>query len=146
MFEHDVVEGLWPRGGDMACMSSPKPTSGAEGLFQTCFPGACHEQREGLRLLRLNWVCVVSISLVSRLRRAFLYSCFLFVTVNLLPGRIILHDEDLRLLARSRRTCAAITGFALTAACSLPDHWHPIIYPPHPLSPWVAARRAKDWR
>ena len=71
---------------------------------------------------------------MSRLRRPFLYDRHIFVTVKLLPSRAELktaHYERLAIsLARMRRR----HGFALTAWVFLPDHWHAVIYPPHPLT------------
>jgi putative transposase len=71
---------------------------------------------------------------MSRLRRPFLYDRYFFVTVKLLPGRVVLQDEDFRLLARSLAKMRRKHGCALTAWVFLPDHWHAIVYPPHPLS------------
>ena len=67
---------------------------------------------------------------MSRLRRPFLYGRYFFVTVNLLPRRVILQDEDLRLLARSIAKMRRKHGFALTAWVFLPDHWHAIVHAP----------------
>jgi putative transposase len=70
---------------------------------------------------------------MSRLRRAFLYDRYIFVTVNLLKLRTRLQEHDYERLARSVTKMRAKHGFVLTAWVFLPDHWHAIIYPPHPL-------------
>jgi putative transposase len=80
---------------------------------------------------------------MSRLRRPFLYDRYFFVTVKLLPRRIILQDEDFRRLARSIAKMRRKHGFALTAWVFLPDHWHAIIYPSHPLSISVVLKAVK---
>ena len=80
---------------------------------------------------------------MSRLRRPFVYDRYFFVTVKLLPRRTILQDEDFRLLARSIAKMRRKHRFALTAWVFLPDHWHAIIYPAHPLSISVVLKAVK---
>jgi putative transposase len=80
---------------------------------------------------------------MSKLRRPFLYDRYFFVTVRLLPRRITLQDDDFRLLARSLARMRRKHGFVLTAWVFLPDHWHAIIYPPHPLSISVVFKAVK---
>jgi len=71
---------------------------------------------------------------MSRLRRPFLYDRYLFVTVDLLRSRSNLEERDYKGLAIALARMREKHRFALTAWVFLPDHWHAIIYPPHPLS------------
>ena len=71
---------------------------------------------------------------MSRLRRLVLSDRYFFVTCNLQRGRRILPAEELSLLARVVGWRRERHGFALTAWVLLPDHWHAIIYPRHPLT------------
>jgi putative transposase len=71
---------------------------------------------------------------MSRLRRPFLYDRYIFVTVKLLPSRGKLEERDYSRLAIALAEMRQKQGFTLTAWVFLPDHWHAIIYPPHPLS------------
>ena len=71
---------------------------------------------------------------MSKLRRPFLYDRYIFVTVNLLRSRRKLEERDFGRLAISLARMRQKQRFALTAWVFLPDHWHAIIYPPHPLS------------
>ena len=71
---------------------------------------------------------------MSRLRRPFLYNRYIFVTVKLLPSRYKLEEQDYSRLATTLARMRQKLKFALTAWVFLPDHWHAIIYPPHPLS------------
>ena len=71
---------------------------------------------------------------MSRLRRPFLYDRHIFVTVKLLPSRAELKTGDYERLAISLARMRRQHGFAITAWVFLPDHWHAIIYPPHPLT------------
>src|SRR5271169_1538274 len=71
---------------------------------------------------------------MSRLRRPFLYDRYMFVTVDLLRSRSKLEERDYKGLAIALARMRAKHRFALTAWVFLPDHWHAIIYPPHPLS------------
>ncbi len=70
---------------------------------------------------------------MSRLRRPFLYDRYIFVTVDLLRWRAKLQEEDYGRLALSLLRMREKHGFLLTAWVLMPDHWHAIIYPPHPL-------------
>ena len=74
------------------------------------------------------------IGLVSRLRRLVLSDRYFFVTCNLLRGRRVLSADELNLLARVIGWRRERHGFALTAWVLLPDHWHAIVYPRHPLT------------
>ena len=71
---------------------------------------------------------------MSRLRRPFLYDRYIFVTVDLLESRQKLQEQDFERLARALARMRRKQGFVLTAWVFLPDHWHAIIYPPHPLT------------
>ncbi|MGO8736270.1 MAG: REP-associated tyrosine transposase [Terriglobia bacterium] len=71
---------------------------------------------------------------MSRLRRPFLYDRYMFVTVKLLPSRRKLEEPDYARLAIALARMRLKNKFALTAWVFLSDHWHAIIYPPHPLS------------
>jgi putative transposase len=71
---------------------------------------------------------------MSRLRRPSLYDRYIFVTVNLLKLRTRLQETDYQRLARCLAKMREKHGFLLTAWVFLPDHWHAIIYPPHPLT------------
>jgi REP element-mobilizing transposase RayT len=80
---------------------------------------------------------------MSKLRRPFLFDRYFFVTVRLLPRRIILQEDDFRLLARSLAKMRRKHGFTLTAWVFLPDYWHAIIYPTYPLSISVVFKAIK---
>ena len=56
------------------------------------------------------------------------------MTVNLLRSRRKLEESDFARLAIALARMRQKQRFALTAWVFLPDHWHAIIYPPHPLS------------
>jgi putative transposase len=71
---------------------------------------------------------------MSRLRRPFLYDRYIFVTVNLLGSRAELQERDYVRLALSLARMRQKHRFLLTAWVFLPDHWHAIICPPHPLT------------
>jgi len=71
---------------------------------------------------------------MSRLRRPFLYDRYISVTVDLLRGRGKLEERDFGRLATSLARMRQKHRFTLTAWVFLPDHWHAIIYPPHPVS------------
>jgi REP element-mobilizing transposase RayT len=71
---------------------------------------------------------------MSRLRRPFLYDRYIFVTVKLTPSRAKLETPDYERLASSFARMRRKHGFAITAWVFLPDRWHAIICPPHPLT------------
>jgi putative transposase len=71
---------------------------------------------------------------MSRLRRPFLCDRYIFVTVDLLRSRGKLEERDFGRLAIALARMRQSQRFRLTAWVFLPDHWHVIIYPPHPLS------------
>ena len=71
---------------------------------------------------------------VSRLRRLVLSDRYFFVTCKLQRGRLILSPGELTLVAHLISCARQRHGFALRAWVLLPDHWHAIIYPRHPLT------------
>ncbi len=71
---------------------------------------------------------------MSRLRRLVLSDRFLFLTCNLRRTRRQLSKGDFDCLARVIAARWRVHGFLLTAWVLLPDHWHAIIFPPHPLT------------
>jgi REP element-mobilizing transposase RayT len=71
---------------------------------------------------------------MSKLRRPFLYHRYIFVTVDLLRSRNWLEERDYKGLATALARMRAKHRFALAAWVFLPDPWHAIIYPAHPLS------------
>jgi len=71
---------------------------------------------------------------MSRLRRLVLSNRYFFITCNLRWSRRTLDVHDFGRRARSLARMRAKHGFALTAWVLLPDHWHAILYPPHPLA------------
>jgi len=73
-------------------------------------------------------------SAMSRLRRPFLSDRYFFVTVRLLKGRGRLRDADFRLLALALNRSRRQHTFYLTAWVFLPDHWHAICAPVHPVT------------
>jgi putative transposase len=76
----------------------------------------------------------VIIGVVSRLRRLVLSDRFFFVTCRLLPRRRVLWDSEFACLARVIQERRHKHGFVLTAWALLPDHWHAIVFPRHPLT------------
>jgi putative transposase len=85
--------------------------------------------------LSLVIVCVlVYPSAVSRLSRPFLSDRCFFVTARLLKRRAKLGRADFRLLALALNRGRAMHPFLLTAWVFLPDHWHAICAPAHPLT------------
>ena len=82
-----------------------------------------------LRAVRANYNRTV-----SRLRRLVLADRYFFVTCNLERGRRLLSNEELSLLARAIALRRSAHRFLLTAWVLLPDHWHAIVYPAHPLT------------
>ena len=74
------------------------------------------------------------IACMSRLRRLVLSDRWFFITCRLLPRRRILSDSEFATLAEVIDGRRAEHGFVLTAWVFLPDHWHAIFYPRHPLT------------
>ena len=71
---------------------------------------------------------------MSRLRRMVLADRFFFVTCRLLPRRTRLAAGEFEDLARVIRERRDEHRFLLTAWVLLPDHWHAIFFPRHPLT------------
>jgi len=59
---------------------------------------------------------------------------FFFVTCRLLPKRRILSEYEFAGLAEAIQASRKKYGFLLTAWVFLPDHWHAILFPRHPLT------------
>ena len=88
------------------------------------------------RLLKLcgSLGCGVIIGTVSRLRRLVLSDRFFFVTCRLFHNRRTLSETELKCLAQTISARRKAHGFLVTAWILLPDHWHAILYPHHPLT------------
>ena len=71
---------------------------------------------------------------MSRLRRLVVSDRWFFITCRLLPRRRLLSPSEFAVLAEVIRERRAEHKFLLTAWVFLPDHWHAIFYPPHPLT------------
>jgi len=71
---------------------------------------------------------------MSRLRRPFLSDRFFFVTCNLARRRQKLTEDDFARLAEVIQSLREEHKFFLTAWVFLPDHWHAIVFPRHPLT------------
>ena len=71
---------------------------------------------------------------MSRLRRLVDSDRWFLVTCRLLPRRGILCPSEFACLARVIDKRRAEHGFLLSAWVFLPDHWHAIFYPPHPVT------------
>jgi len=71
---------------------------------------------------------------MSRLRRLVLSDRFFFVTCRLHPKRRFLDASEFASLARVIRERRQEHRFLLTAWVFLPDHWHAILFPRHPLA------------
>ena len=71
---------------------------------------------------------------MSRLRRLVLSDRFFFVTCRILRTRRLLTESEFACLARVIGERRRKHGFLLTAWVFLPDHWHAILFPRHPLT------------
>jgi len=71
---------------------------------------------------------------MSRLRRIAVSDRYFFVTSNLDQNRAFLGDPDFEDLAGAVARARTEHGFWITAWIFLPDHWHAIVYPRHPLA------------
>ena len=67
-----------------------------------------------------------------------------FITCRLLPRRRILSDSEFATLAEVIDKRRAEHGSLLTAWVFLPDHWHAIFYPQHPLTISKVMEAIKD--
>jgi len=72
--------------------------------------------------------------LMSRLRRIAVSDRYFFVTSNLARNRTFLDNAEFLDLSSAIADAREELGFWLTAWVFLPDHWHTIIYPRHPLA------------
>jgi REP element-mobilizing transposase RayT len=71
---------------------------------------------------------------MSRLRRLVLSDRWFFITCRVLPRRRHLSHSEFATLAQVIAERRAEHRFLLTAWVFLPDHWHAIFYPRHPLT------------
>jgi len=71
---------------------------------------------------------------MSRLRRLVVSDRWFLITCRLLPRRRILSAAEFSTLAQVIDERRSEHGFLLTAWVFLPDHWHGIFYPRHPLT------------
>jgi putative transposase len=71
---------------------------------------------------------------MSRLRRLVVSDRWFFITCRMLPRRRILSELEFACLARVIHERREEHGFLLSAWVFLPDHWHAIFYPAHPLT------------
>ena len=71
---------------------------------------------------------------MSRLRRLVISNRWFFVTCRILPRRGRLTYSEFACLAQVIRERRQEHGFLLSAWVFLPDHWHAIFYPAHPLT------------
>lgn len=71
---------------------------------------------------------------MSRLRRLVLSDRYFFVTCNRPRTRGALDNDDFEILARVIGERRDEHRFLLTAWVLLPDHWHAIFFPRHPLT------------
>ena len=81
---------------------------------------------------------------MSRLRRLVVSDRWFFVTCRVLPGRGNLSPSEFACLAQVIRERREEHGFLLTAWVLLPDHWHAIFYPAHPLTISLVMESIKD--
>jgi len=80
---------------------------------------------------------------MSRLRRLVVSDRWFFVTCRLLPWRH-LSDSEFACLVQVIRERREEHGFLLSAWVFLPDHWHAIFYPAHPLTIGRVMESIKD--
>jgi putative transposase len=71
---------------------------------------------------------------MSRLRRIAVSDRYFFVTSNLDRNRTPLGEAEFQDLPSAIADAREELAFSLTAWILLPDHWHAIIYPRHPLA------------
>jgi putative transposase len=81
---------------------------------------------------------------MSRLRRLVVSDRWFFVTCRLLPRRRRLSPAEFATLAQVIHARRTEHGFLLTAWVFLPDHWHAIFYPRHPLTISRVMEAVKD--
>ena len=76
----------------------------------------------------------IIIACMSRLRRLMVSDRWFFIGCRLLPRRRILSASEFAILAQVVQERRAEHRFLLTAWVFLPDHWHAIFFPSHPLT------------
>jgi REP element-mobilizing transposase RayT len=81
---------------------------------------------------------------MSRLRRLVISNRWFFVTCRILPRRGRLTYSEFACLAQVIRERRQEHGFLLSAWVFLPDHWHAIFYPAHPLAILRVMESIKD--
>jgi REP element-mobilizing transposase RayT len=81
---------------------------------------------------------------MSRLRRLVVSDRWFFVTCRLLPRRRILSAAEFATLAQVIGERRAEHKFLPTAWVFLPDHWHAVFYPRHPLTISLVMEAIKD--
>jgi putative transposase len=81
---------------------------------------------------------------VSKLRRPFLSDQYFFIVVRLLRRQEKFTEPDFALLARAFNRARALHPFYLTAWVFLPDHWHCICAPVHPVTISLAMKSVKQ--
>jgi putative transposase len=80
---------------------------------------------------------------MSRLRRLVVTDRWFFVSCRVLPRRT-LSESEFDCLARVIDARRQEHGFLLSAWVFLPDHWHVIFYPAHPLTISTVMESIKD--
>ncbi len=100
----------------------------------TCSRFGCSKRSAEFVQFKLCGFSRVIIPFVSRLRRIVLSDHYFFVTCCLLRGRRFLSEDEFRILPRVIGERRKVHGFLLTAWVLLPDHWHAVVYPRHPLT------------
>jgi REP-associated tyrosine transposase len=80
---------------------------------------------------------------MSRLRRIALSDRFFFVTCRISRGHRLLSERDFMCLADAVHSRRAEFGFALAAWVFLPNHWHAIFFPRHPVTISTAMKAIK---
>jgi putative transposase len=81
---------------------------------------------------------------LSKLRRPFLSDRYFFIVVRLLRRRGKFTEPNFALLARAFDRARALHPFYLTAWVFLPDHWHCICAPVHPVTISLAMKSVKQ--
>ncbi|HTV54501.1 MAG TPA: transposase [Terriglobia bacterium] len=81
---------------------------------------------------------------MSKLRRPFLRDRYFFISVRLLKRRNNITDPDFALLVCAFNRARRLQPFWLTAWVFLPDHWHAIFAPRHPVTVSLAMKCVKQ--
>jgi putative transposase len=119
--------------------------------FRFCSAEVSVSRRIPLRLLvgeREFWIVGllpgVIITRMSRLRRLVLSDRWFFITCRVSRRRRHLSDPEFAILAEVIAERRTEHSFLLTAWVFLPDHWHAIFYPRHPLTVSRVMEAIKD--